>query len=119
MSGVTLNLAKGERVDLSTTKDNLLKVTAGMDIHPNVENTLNYAAIRDLSDISKLIRSDNFLLNTRTVKYILNSGNNQFRVFCDYQSKKFLRTLYHAAIGNGYHLVEAYKHNLNHLKSLI
>lgn len=87
-------------------------------ISPSIENDLNYAYVKKLADISRLIRSDNFLLNTRTVKYILNSPTADFLVFTDYQSKKFLRNLYHEAIGNSYHLIEAYKTNLELLKQL-
>lgn len=92
------------------------------EINPNIENELNYAFVSDnpvygLPTISKIIRSQGgFLLNTRTVKYILNSPHEEFFTFIDYQSNKFLETLYHQAIGNSYHLDEHYSKNMNTLK---
>ncbi|RZL20198.1 MAG: hypothetical protein EOO89_01030, partial [Pedobacter sp.] len=42
------------------------------DIHPNIENYLNYHQIKDVSDLDDVVKSGNFCFNTRIVKYILN-----------------------------------------------
>ena len=95
------------------------------DINPNIENELNYAFVSanptvGLPIISKIIRSTNgFLLNTRTVKYILGSNWRDFEPFIQYQSDNFLNNLYHQAIGNSYHLDEHYEYNLSVLKNYL
>jgi len=89
-------------------------------INPNIENELNYAYVKSLIEVNQVMKSPGgFLLNTRTVKYILNSNTEDFRTFVAYQSQKFLHTLYHQAIGNSYHLDEVYKLNLNYIKEIL
>jgi hypothetical protein len=89
-------------------------------IHPSIENDLNFAYVKNLKDLDKIIKNENFLLNTRTVKYILNYHDKlEVRTFLDYQKQSFINTLYHQAIGNSYHLIPEYKTNLSYLKTLI
>lgn len=87
--------------------------------NPKIENALNYAFVKNLLDLDKIIKNENFLLNTRTVKYILNSDHEECKVFLQYQSSKFIESLYHSAIGNGYHTEPDYKENFKYLSSLI
>ena len=85
-------------------------------IHPNVENYLNYYSVKSIFDLEPIIRSGHFFINTRIVKYLLNYEPSAFRVFMDGQGEDFLNTVYDMAIGNGYHTIEAYRGNLNHIK---
>lgn len=89
------------------------------DIHPSIENELNYAYVKNLLDLDSIIKNENFLLNTRVVKFILNSSYEEFVNFIHYQRKSLASTIYHQAIGNSYHLIEDYKINLNYLKLII
>lgn len=91
---------------------------ANKDIHPNIENYLNYAFVKDLSSLDTIIGDQDrgFLFNTRTVKYILNSDNQEFKDFMNKQTLQFLHSLYHLAIGNSYHLIDDYKENFQTLK---
>ncbi len=89
------------------------------EIHPSIENDLNYAYVKSLLDLDKIIKNDNFLLNTRVVKYILNASFSQFSTFIQFQSQKFCQTVYHLAIGNSYHKIDSYKNNFEYLKSHI
>lgn len=88
-------------------------------IHPKIENYLNYYTVKSLVDLNKIIKNDNFLLNTRTVKYILNSNFSNFKEFIHYQSDVFIDSIYHSAIGNSYHLIDDYKQNLTYIKQLL
>ncbi len=88
-------------------------------INPAIENELNYAYVKSLLDLDKIIKNEDFLLNTRTVKYMLNAPFDQFEPFINYQRKSFVNTVYHAAIGNSYHLIDDYSQNLNYLKTII
>ncbi|WP_159478536.1 phosphoribosyltransferase family protein [Dyadobacter sp. 3J3] len=85
-------------------------------IHPNIENYLNYYQIKSIFDINTIIRSGNFSLNTRTVKYILISDFKAFQNFLLEQNLDFIYTLYNMALGNNYHTIEAYRRNLNFIK---
>jgi hypothetical protein len=83
------------------------------------ENDLNYAQVKTLLDVNWIIRNDEFIPNTRVVKFILNSDPKLCAPFLQYQSDKFLDNLWHLAIGNEYHKIPEYRDNLNLLRSLI
>ena len=89
------------------------------DIHPNVENYLNYHHVKSIFDLDGIIKSGNFCINTRIVKYILNYSFDGFCVFIENQSTAFIALLYNMALGNGYHTIEAYEQNLNFIKKLL
>ena len=87
--------------------------------NPNIENYLNYFSLKHLIDLDRIIKNENFLLNTRVVKYILDSPHEEAKTFFHYQKFNFLHTLYHAAIGNSYHLIPDYQPNFNYLEQFI
>lgn len=89
------------------------------EIHPRIENYLNYYFVKTLLDLDKVIKNGNFLLNTRVIKYILNSDHSEFRTFIQYQPIKLVHNIYHLAIGNSYHLIDEYQTNLKYIKKLI
>ncbi|QHS57553.1 hypothetical protein GWR56_19120 [Mucilaginibacter sp. 14171R-50] len=89
------------------------------DIHPNVENYLNYHQVKTIFDLEGIIKSIDFRINTRIVKYILNYSFDSFCVFIQNQSVQFTEQLYNMALGNGYHTIEAYAQNLNFIKKLL
>ena len=81
-------------------------------IHPNIENYLNFFQIKSIDDLDKLIQAEHFKINTRIVKFILNSDIEDFKKFINRQSSAFRHLLYDMAIGNEYHTIGAYKYNL-------
>lgn len=81
-------------------------------IHPNIENFLNYFQIKSIHDLDKVVQAERFKMNTRLVKFILNSEPEDFKSFINRQSDTFRHLLYDMAIGNEYHTIEAYKYNL-------
>lgn len=87
------------------------------DVHPNIENFLNYFAVKSIFDLEGIINSDRFAINTRIVKFILNSEPNVFQVFIENQSLQFINLLYDMAIGNGYHTIDAYMTNLAFIRN--
>lgn len=86
---------------------------------PQIEDYLNLYAINSLLDINKIIANDEFLFNTRNVKYILNAPHVDCVFFLHYQSTTFLQTLYREAIGNSYHLEPKFQMNFNYLQYLV
>jgi hypothetical protein len=50
------------------------------------------------------------------VKYILNTKPESFAIFLNNQTDDFINLLYNMALGNSYHTIEAYAHNLNLIK---
>ena len=86
------------------------------NIHPNIENFLNYYHVKSIFDLDDIIKSERFSINTRIVKYILNSEPNSFKIFIQNHSDAFLELLYNMAIGNSYHTITAYQENLDLLK---
>ncbi len=87
--------------------------------NPKIENYLNYFFVKDLVCLDKIIKNEPFILNTRVIKYILISDHEQCKTFLNYQKQLFLTTLYHEAIGNSYHAIPEYQHNLQYLKDII
>lgn len=88
-------------------------------IHPNIENYLNYHDVKSVFDLEKIIGSGHFVTNTRIVKYILNCDHDSFCVFIQNQSQRFNNELYNMALGNSYHTMDAYAHNLNYLNQYL
>jgi len=88
-------------------------------IHPNIENYLNYKSVSSIFDLDNIIKSGNFYMNTRIVKYILNTDSNTFSIFIESQSDDFINLLFNMALGNNYHTIEAYTQNLNHIRDYI
>lgn len=85
-------------------------------IHPNIENYLNYFSVKSIFDLDDIISNPNFCINTRIVKYILNTATESFMVFLNNQSHAFINHLYDMALGNGYHTIDSYTQNLNNIK---
>ena len=89
------------------------------EIHPNIENFLNYHCVKSIFDLENIIQSDSFFINTRIVKYILNYEFSPFCIFLLNQSDEFINQLYDMALGNGYHTIENYTQNLNFIKEYL
>lgn len=87
------------------------------NIHPNIENYLNYFSVKSIFDLKDIINSKNFKINTRIVKYILFANSNSFNIFIEAQTNDFKNLLYNMAIGNNYHKIEEYQQNLEYLAS--
>lgn len=83
------------------------------EIHPSIENYLNYAAVKSIFELDPIVKGNRFVFNTRIVKYILNTDAASFRIFIQDQSPRFINHLYDLAIGNGYHNIDSYKENLS------
>ncbi len=86
---------------------------------PDIENHLNYFSIKSLLDLDKIIKNEEFVFNTRNVKYILNAPHIECVNFLEYQRKTFIETLYHLAIGNSFHLENKFSMNFQYLQHLI
>lgn len=85
------------------------------NIHPNIENELNYASVKNLLDINQIVKNDEFIFNTRVVKYILKASDVEFKEFINYQSFIFRNTLLTYLQGNNYHKIDDFKVNYQYL----
>jgi hypothetical protein len=85
-------------------------------IHPNIENHLNYYEVKSIFDLDSIINSGNFAVNTRIVKYILNSDKASLHLFLQDQAESFINLLYDMSLGNNYHTMEHYSGNVNYIK---
>jgi hypothetical protein len=92
---------------------------ANLDIHPNIENYLNYHDVKSIFDLDGIINGGYFCTNTRIVKYILNYDHDSFCLFIQNKSKAFINELYNMALGNSYHTMESYALNLNYIKNYL
>jgi hypothetical protein len=88
-------------------------------IHPNIENYLNYHYVKTIFDLNSIIKSNRFSINTRIVKYILNTPEELFKKFIQNQHLHFIHLLYNMALGNNYHTIEVYAPNLLYIKTML
>lgn len=86
---------------------------------PTIENRLNHHTVRNLKDINAIVRNEEFIFNTRVVKYILKADIEEFVSFITYQDVSFRETLYAYSIQNDYADNEKYKTNFNILMTQI
>jgi len=84
-------------------------------IHPNIENSLNYAFVKSIFDLDEIISNRSFAINTRIVKFILNSDHESFKKFIQNKDYEFIYLIINMSIGNSYHLIESYSLNLSYL----
>ncbi len=89
------------------------------DIHPNIENTLNYYEVKTIHDLHDIVNQAHFIFNTRIVKYILLAPFADFLAFVSQQTNTFLTQLVDLAISNGYHQMPEYKLNFEYLFNLL
>jgi hypothetical protein len=88
-------------------------------VDPKIENYLNYYAMKSLLDLDYIIKNEEFIFNTRNVKYILAAEHEEFKNFINYQKVKFRETLFVNALGNQYYKDLEFLKNINYLKSLL
>ena len=89
------------------------------NIHPRIENYLNYHFVRSIFDLQDIIGRGTFMFNTRVVKYILCADFASFCIFIERQNEQFVHLLYDMALGNGYHTIDAYSKNLEYIRNKI
>jgi hypothetical protein len=88
-------------------------------INPNIENELNYSFVKNIFDIDYIIKKDDFIFNTRAIKFILKSNPNDFILFINSQTKLFQKSLLTNLQGNDYHKIDEFKENFNYLLSVL
>ncbi len=89
------------------------------DIHPNIENYYNYFFVKDVESLSKIINSESFVFNTRTVKYILKLERNDLLSLMEMVDSSRFEQLFHLSISNNYHTIADYKENLSYINQSI
>ncbi len=88
------------------------------NISPKIENYLNNYFVKSLNEVDSIIKEQNFIFNTRVVKFILNARPDEFDKFILMQNRKFINDLYYNAIGNEYFKFSSYLRNLNELRKI-
>lgn len=88
------------------------------NISPKFENYLNNYFVKDLKKVDYIIKNENFIFNTRVVKYILNANPEEFKAFINQQTPDFKRDILFQAIGNEYFKFENYLENIDMLMTI-
>ena len=83
---------------------------------PAIENELNYAFMKNLSDMDYIIKNEGVIFNTRLVKFMLNAPDDEFKQFISNQTSNFCSSLKTHIIGNEYHKIEPFKKNYEQLQ---
>ena len=84
--------------------------------NPAIENELNYAFMKNLSDMDYIIKNEGVIFNTRLVKFMLNAPDDDFKQFVSNQTSCFCSSLKTHIIGNEYHNIEQFKKNYEQLQ---
>lgn len=85
------------------------------NISPKFENYLNNYFVKDLEKVDYIIKNEDFIFNTRVVKYILNANPEDFKAFINNQTPDFKRDILFQAIANEYFKFENYLDNIDML----
>ncbi len=96
---------------------------ANDDIHPSIENKLNYSSVNNLQDLVEIFTQKDFLLNTRFTKKILSLKKEEIQLFVQsfdsiYHHKN-IRELVEGGFINNYDKMDLYKNNLIFLKEIL
>ena len=83
---------------------------------PSIENEINYAFMKSLSDMDYIIKNEDLIFNTRLVKFILNSEKCEFIKFILNQDHLFCSLLKQYIESNEYQKIDEFKVNYNQLK---
>lgn len=86
---------------------------------PSIEHDLNHFSVNNLKDVNRIIVNDEFIFNTRVIKYILRADIEEFVSFITYQSDAFLETLYTFSVLNEHHKNPKYTVNFGILHNLL
>lgn len=92
---------------------------ANPDIHPSIENYLNYFKVKTPDDLRSFIFSNHFCFNTRVVKFLLSAAPEIFSELMLEAPSNFTENLADWAISNTYHNIPEYLHNFNLLLTII
>lgn len=83
--------------------------------NPSVENELNYAFVKNVSDVDYIIKNEELIFNTRLVKFLLNSRDFEFKDFIFNQSHSFCLLLKEKIESNDYNEISEFKKNYGQL----
>ena len=93
------------------------------NIHPNIENKLNYYSVHSFQSLEAVICAPSFRFNTRVVKYILHAPFAEYEQLLMKQTPAFLQELADSCISNNYYQMEEYRKNaiflFDHLQKII
>lgn len=84
-----------------------------------IEHDLNHHSVSNLKDVNRIIVNDEFIFNTRVIKFILRADVEEFVSFITYQSESFMETLYTFSILNEHHKNPKYSLNFGILHNLL
>jgi orotate phosphoribosyltransferase len=95
---------------LSTTIVNLVRLDPDVALRePHLEERLNHSAVAGLPDLLRLMRdSDQFVLTTRAVKFILQSESSDLSRFLGWLNPAQILELYEAIVDEGYDQMPLY-----------
>ena len=82
------------------------------EIHPSIENYLNYYAVKGVPEIIEVINRVDFKFNTRLIKYILNLNEADLLLIKDNIDGQKIKALFFLAISNNYHQIDTYFNSL-------
>lgn len=78
----------------------------------DIESKINFAGINDVDDFIALTQNHDHNVIVRAIKYLLSLPHNTLASRLHCFSHDFLTKVYYGALGEGYHAIPNYQHNL-------
>ena len=93
-------------------------VLVNKNIDPKFENHLNYSYVKGVNEILKIYNKNDFVLNTRFTKYILQLSDDDINYFLSSVKTEGLEAIILASKGNKYDKIPEYIENLKKIIKL-
>lgn len=85
----------------------------------DIESKINFAGISSVDDFFALTQTKDHNVIVRAIKFLLGLERNVFDYHIDRFDRDFLTKVYYGALGEGYHTIPKYQHNLRALAQTI
>nr|WP_209893839.1 phosphoribosyltransferase family protein [Rhizobium leguminosarum] len=87
---------------------------------PNIEFEINFAAVKSIKDLNRIVAETNHHMTARQIKYILSADQNElYNDFLRFRSFRYLETLYFNCLNEGYYNVQKYQENIDVIRNVV
>ncbi|UIK01169.1 phosphoribosyltransferase family protein (plasmid) [Rhizobium leguminosarum] len=87
---------------------------------PNIESEINFAAVKSIKDLNRIVVEPNHHMTARKIKYILSAAPSElYHDFLRFRSYRYLRALYFNCLNEGYYKIKEYETNIALIRNVI
>ncbi len=87
---------------------------------PNIESEINFAAVKSIKDVNRIVMEPNHHTTVRKIKYILSADPDElYNDFLRFRSYRYLETLYFNCLNEGYYKIQKYQANIDLIRNVV